>query len=153
MAKDDRDVLEVLKSELDFIDKGGYGRSVRTPWKATSVFQDSPTCLNFCDPNRSHPCSECLLMEFVPPEHRSQGVPCHRIPLSRHGQTIESLELAGNQDDQEEAVKTWLRSTISRIEQVREQLAAAQRRDCEKQASSSGRKRILVVGGWRIHRF
>ena len=31
MAKDDRDILEVLKEELDFIEKGGYGRSVRTP--------------------------------------------------------------------------------------------------------------------------
>ena len=31
MAKDDRDMLELLKSELGFIEKGGYGRSVRTP--------------------------------------------------------------------------------------------------------------------------
>jgi hypothetical protein len=56
MLTDDRDVLDVLKFELDFIEKGGYGRSVRTPWLATSIFQDSLTCLNFGDPNRSHPC-------------------------------------------------------------------------------------------------
>jgi hypothetical protein len=43
MPTDDRDVLEVLKAELDFIEKGGYGRSVRTPWLPTSVFQDSLT--------------------------------------------------------------------------------------------------------------
>jgi hypothetical protein len=26
---------------LDFIEKGGYGRSVRTPWQTKSTFQDS----------------------------------------------------------------------------------------------------------------
>ena len=42
MSDDKRDILEVLKFELSFLEQGGYGRSVRTPWKATSVFQDSP---------------------------------------------------------------------------------------------------------------
>jgi hypothetical protein len=28
MAKDERDILEILKGELNFIEKGGYGRSV-----------------------------------------------------------------------------------------------------------------------------
>ncbi len=31
MANDDRDILELLKDELDFIDKGGYGRSFVSP--------------------------------------------------------------------------------------------------------------------------
>ncbi|MGC2323502.1 MAG: hypothetical protein WA463_12815, partial [Terriglobales bacterium] len=66
MAKDDRDILEVLKFELAFLEQGGYGRSVRTPWKPTSIFQDSITCLNFGEPERVHPCSECLLIDFVP---------------------------------------------------------------------------------------
>ena len=30
MSTDTRDVLEVLKFELDFLEQGGYGRSVRT---------------------------------------------------------------------------------------------------------------------------
>ena len=47
MAKDDRDILELLKDELDFIEKGGYGRSVRTPSKPKSAFQDSLTCINY----------------------------------------------------------------------------------------------------------
>jgi len=50
VSNDKRDVLDVLKFELAFLEPGGYGRSVRTPWKATSVFQDSPSCLNFNDP-------------------------------------------------------------------------------------------------------
>ena len=31
MQKDERDLLEVLKFELEFLEQGGYGRSPRTP--------------------------------------------------------------------------------------------------------------------------
>jgi hypothetical protein len=119
MPKDDRDILEVLKFELDFIEKGGYGRSVRTPWKATSVFQDAVTCINFGDPLRTHPCDECLLMQFVPPERRDEDVPCHHIPLNRSGETIASIEDRDRQQQLEDDVKDWLRSTIRRIEAER----------------------------------
>ena len=37
MAKDERDILELLKTELDFIEKGGYGRSVRNSVEANLV--------------------------------------------------------------------------------------------------------------------
>ena len=70
MANDGRDTLEVLKAELDFVEKGGYGRSVKTPWQPTSVFRDSPICLNFSDIERTHPCSECLLIDLVPRDQR-----------------------------------------------------------------------------------
>jgi len=119
MPKDDRDILELLKFELDFIEKGGYGRSVRTPWKPTSAFQDSITCINFGDPYRSHPCDECLLIQFVPEEHRSENVPCHHIVLNEAGETVDNLESQDSQQDLEEKVKTWLRSAIRRIEQER----------------------------------
>ena len=33
MQKDERDLLEVLKFELEFLEDGGYGRSPRTPWR------------------------------------------------------------------------------------------------------------------------
>ena len=116
MTQDNRDTLEVLKAELDFVEKGGYGRSVKTPWQPTSVFQDSPSCINLGDPDRTHPCSECLLLDFVPPEARTQDVPCHHIPLNARGETIDELELKENQDKTEETVKNWLRSTISQLE-------------------------------------
>ena len=119
MARDDRDILEILKFELDFIEKGGYGRSVRTPWLPTSIFQDSLTCINFGDPKRSHPCDECLLMQFVPPERRSEKVPCHHIPFGSLGQTVHTLERWETQQDMEEAVKNWLRATIKQIEDER----------------------------------
>lgn len=119
MAMDDRDILEVLKFELQFLEQGGYGRSVRTPWKPTHIFQDSISCLNFGDPNRTHPCDECLLMQFVPSEHRGESVPCHHIPLNATGETVETLETQETQLRMEEEVANWLRATIQRIEQER----------------------------------
>ena len=119
MSQDDRNSLEVLKAELDFIEKGGYGRSVKTPSQPTSVFQDSPSCLNLGDIERSHPCNECLLIDFVPPEERTEDVPCHHIPLDSTGRTIDELEWTENQRETEDAVKNWLRSTIKRIEEER----------------------------------
>jgi hypothetical protein len=116
MNQDNRDNLQVLKTELDFIEKGGYGRSVRTPWQPTSVFQDSPSCLNLGDPERTHSCNECLLIDFVPPEDRTEGVPCHHIPLNSRGLTIDELERNENQIETEDAVKDWLRVTITRLE-------------------------------------
>ena len=116
MSTDERDILELLKDELDFIDKGGYGRSVRTPWQSKSTFQDSLSCINYGYPYRAHPCSECELMEFVNPQDRSQTIPCHFIPLNSSGTTIEELELEGNEQKLEGAVKQWLQAQISRIE-------------------------------------
>jgi hypothetical protein len=119
MVNDDRDILELLKEELDFIDKGGYGRSVRTPWKAKSSFQDSLTCINYGYPQRVHPCSECHLLDFVGPEHRAADVPCHHIPLNAAGETIEDLEAKDNEAKLEHNLGDWLRARIKEIEKER----------------------------------
>ncbi len=124
MAADDRDILEVLKFELNFLEQGGYGRSVRTPWKPTSIFQDSLTCLNFGEPQRPHPCEECMLIDFVPEKCRNENVPCHYIPLDAAGNDVASLDQGYNQQAVEEAVIGWLRRTIARIERERAQRAA-----------------------------
>ncbi len=125
MANDDRDMLEVLKDEVDFIDKGGYGRSVRTPWKAKSIFQDSLTCLNYGYPDRAHPCSECHLLDFASPEDQGASVPCHLIPLNSAGETVEGLELGDNETKLERKVRYWLRATITEIEENASAQAAA----------------------------
>ena len=125
MVKDERDILEVFKGELDFIEKGGYGRSVRTPWQPKSAFQDSLTCINFADPNHTHPCNECHLLDFVRPEHQSETVPCHFIPLNESGDTIEALELKDNEAKLEREVKDWLRARIREIEEQRSKPAIA----------------------------
>ena len=118
-TKDERDVLEILKAELDHIEKGGYGRSVRTPWRPTSVFQDSLTCINYGFPYRAHPCNECFLDELVPPGGRAAAIPCHHIPLDAEGTTIEAAESEENQARLEEKVETWLRAKIKEIEDAR----------------------------------
>jgi hypothetical protein len=125
MAKDDRDILEILKDELNFIEKGGYGRSVRTPWKPTSAFQDSLTCINYADPSHTHPCDECHLLDFVSSEHQREEVPCHFIPLNETGETIEALELEDNEAKLEREVKDWLRVRIREIEEKRSKPAVA----------------------------
>jgi hypothetical protein len=119
MANDDRDILELLKEELDFIEKGGYGRSVRTPWQAKSPFQDSLTCINYGDPDRAQPCSECHLLDFVSPDQRGADVPCHHIPLNEAGETIEDLEAQDNEAKLEHNVGDWLQAWIEKIEQER----------------------------------
>jgi hypothetical protein len=119
MTKDGRNILEILQSELTFIEKGGYGRSVRTPWRAKSVFQDAPTCLNYAYLEKAHPCNRCHLIDFVPDNKRAEQVPCHFIPLSAAGETIDSLECADNQQKLERTLKAWLQAKIEGIKIVR----------------------------------
>lgn len=116
---DERDILEVLRAELDYVEKGGYGRPVGTPWRPASAFQDSLTCINFGYPYRAHPCRECLLHDHVPERLRAAPVPCHHIPLDADGTTVEDLELEDNRALLEEKVKAWLRDRISEIEVAR----------------------------------
>ena len=125
MAKDERDILEILQEELAFIEKGGYGRSVRTPWLAKSMFQDSLSCLNYGYPYRAHPCSECNLLDFVSPESRVAEVPCHHIPLNEAGETIEGLEAEDNEAKLERKTGDWLRAKIKEIGEERANQAIA----------------------------
>ena len=119
MAQDGRDILDVLKFELNFLLDGGYGRSPHAPWRAPAVFEDSPICPNFCDPARPHPCESCLLEQFVPQGQRSERIPCRFIPLTQDGQTVDDLYRTGNQAEMEEALAKWLRAQIDRIERER----------------------------------
>jgi hypothetical protein len=119
MTNDDRDILELLKAELNFIESGGYGRSVRAAWQSKSAFQDSLTCINYGYPYRAHPCKECHLLDFVSPEHQTEEVPCHHIPLNEAGETIEELEAEDNQAKLERHVAEWLRAKIVELEKER----------------------------------
>jgi hypothetical protein len=116
LAGDPRDILEVLKCELRFLERGGYRQCARTPWKSPSVFLDSPSCINYGDPQRSQPCSECCLIEFVPADSLAESVPCHFISLNADGETVNTLERQAHQAELEETVKAWLRATIARLE-------------------------------------
>ena len=121
---DERDALEVLKFELNFLEQGGYGQSVHAPRTPTSIFQDSISCLNFGEPQRPHPCSECMLIDFVLESRRHEDVPCHHIPLSPAGETVATLESRDRQQRLEEAVIVWLRAVIALIEKERQARSA-----------------------------
>ena len=116
MATDSRDVLEVLKAELDFLEKGGYHPAARAAWRPQLMFQDSPTCLNFDPAQLRKPCSECILMQYVPENLRNKKIPCRCIPLDEKGDTVDDFYSYGTQEELERVVAQWLKNTISRLE-------------------------------------
>lgn len=124
MSRDSRNVLEVLKFELEFLEQGGYGRLPRESWRPRLIFEDSPTCMNF-NSKRREPCSECLLMQFVPPEACKEQIPCLHIPLSLRGETLENLYRTGTQQEIEAALGAWLRATIQQLEAEQAKQTAA----------------------------
>src|ERR1700687_4709698 len=134
MLKDERDLLEVLKSELEFLEKGGYGRSPRTPWRPQYIFEDSFTCMNHDSKENPGPCSDCVLMHLVPPERRFEKIPCRHIPFNVSGETLDSLSRYSDQNEIEETVGSWLRTTIRRLEEERTAVQQTQ----SKQPAPSG---------------
>jgi hypothetical protein len=116
MTNDNRDLLEVLKAELEFLEKGGYRHTARAPWRPQFIFQDSPTCLNFDPTTPRRPCSDCILMQLLPEDLQNKKIPCRYIPLSEQGETIDSFYSTGTQEELEAAVAQWLETTIARLE-------------------------------------
>jgi hypothetical protein len=125
MSKDDRNVLELLKAELDLIESGDYTPFATRVWHPHSIFEDSPTCLNYGYPYQAHPCPECLLYDLVPEEARTLPAPCHHIPLDESGITIEKLEKEGDNEKLLRLVEKWLKAKIKEIEEGRAQYAAS----------------------------
>lgn len=117
--KDDWDVLDLLKAELDYYEKDGQRDAARTPWRPAPTFQASPICINSGDPARSHPCDVCLLMELVPAAHRAEKIPCHHIPVTPDGKTLADLGRTKTQAEIENEIKSWLRRMIATLEGVR----------------------------------
>jgi hypothetical protein len=110
-------LVDVLKSELEFLDRGGYRK---VSWRPQFIFEDSPTCLNYHSQDQK-PCSECVLMQLVPPEKREEKVPCRFIPLNERGDTIESLYRSGTQEELESTLRNWLTQEIERFEKAHAQ--------------------------------
>jgi hypothetical protein len=129
MPKDERDLLEVLKSELEVLEQGGYERSPRTPWRPRYIFEDSLTCMNYNSRENPAPCSDCVLMHLVPTERRSEEIPCRHIPFNVSAETLDSLYRHSDQNEIEEVAGNWLRVTIQRLEEER----TAVRKDQHKQ--------------------
>ncbi|MFI5059659.1 MAG: hypothetical protein ACHQLQ_15935 [Candidatus Acidiferrales bacterium] len=114
--QDKRNVLQILKAELAFLERGGYRRVPRYPWRPNFVFEDSPTCINFADRSRQQPCLDCPLIAFVPENRRAAQFPCRHIPLTRGGETVNSFYEWGTEDELESALREWLLETIRDFE-------------------------------------
>jgi len=119
MLRDERNLLDVLKVEMHFLQKGGYRHLPHAPWRAPLIFEDSLTCMNYYVRRNRAPCGECLLMRFVPPDRQAEKIPCRHIPLDAAGQTLKLLYACGTQQETEEALEIWLKTTIHRLEQHR----------------------------------
>jgi hypothetical protein len=111
-----KDVIEMLKIEQSILQDGDYGRSVRTSWREKRIFRDSVICLNLGEEMARIPCRECMLWDFVPPEHRGEEIPCHFIPLNDLKETVYSLGQAGKREEAEVALLGWLSRTIGQLE-------------------------------------
>jgi hypothetical protein len=114
MAREKRDLLEVLKLELEFLRNGGYRKA--SSWRPQLIFEDSPTCLNYGKPEHTRPCRECVMLQLVPEEHRGENVPCRYIPVTEHEETIQSLYATGTPKEIEARLTEWLMSMIERLE-------------------------------------
>ena len=114
--QDDRDLLQTLKAELAFIESGGYRERPRFPWRPSFVFEDSPTCINFEAKSERRPCSECLLIQFVPEDRKDMAFPCRHIPLTSGGDSVSHYYECGTESELEAALKTWLKHKIAELE-------------------------------------
>ena len=116
--------LDTLKKELEFVDHAGYRKPLgsRQPlfcmetganWRKPTFIEDSPACPKekYCACN---PEGDCVLMSFVPDEHRHDTLPCHHIPLNEKGETIASL--ATDRDKVEPVLRNWLVRTIEKLQ-------------------------------------
>jgi hypothetical protein len=110
-----RHLLEVLKSELEFLEKDGYRHPVRAAWRPQFVFQDSLTCVNFDPTQPPRPCSECALIDVVPADASERKLPCRHIPLNQRGETLDSLYRSGTQEEIEATLSEWLKAEIARL--------------------------------------
>ena len=119
MQKDERDLLEVLKLELEFLEAGGYERLPKAAWSPRFIFEGSPTCVNHERKGDPGPCADCVLMQLVPPQRRSEKIPCRYIPLNVSEETLDSLYRSAKQPEVNETVGLWLRLAIEQLEEER----------------------------------
>lgn len=120
MHTDQRDLLDVLEFELEFLEKGGYEDSAQTNWRPLLIFEDSPACMNHDQKETPGPCSDCVLMQLVPPEAHSEKFPCRHIVLNERGETLDSLYRSSDSQEIKEIVAGWLRQTIAKLKAERE---------------------------------
>src|SRR5437588_8343104 len=117
MLVDDRDLLQVLKTELAFLQAGGYRRMARAPWRAPFYFEDSPTCPRLVRFSPGpQPCRKCVLFGLVPSGSKAEPLPCRYIPLNEQGDTLDSMYRWATPLELRETFQTWVQRMIVRLE-------------------------------------
>lgn len=116
MALDNRDLVDVLKTELSYLSEMGYGQPRKASSRAPLFFEDTPSCLNCGNQADPSPCGECVLIELVPQGSRTERVPCRHIPITSGGETLMDLYRHSSQAELEESLERWLRGTIAGLE-------------------------------------
>jgi hypothetical protein len=119
MLTDQRDLLDVLKFELYFLEQGGYERSSSAAWRPRFIFEGSPTCINYGATGDRTPCTVCALMQLIPGSRRFATRPCWHIALNESGETLDSLYRYSDQNQIKETFGNWLRTTIDQLERQR----------------------------------
>ena len=109
-----KEILRVLRNELQFLDRGGYGCPIL--WRSARIFEDSPTCRK--DRWSACPHGDCVLLEFVPERSRHEAIPCRHIPLNESGETLDTLYSTGTNQEIQATLREWLLRTIARLERV-----------------------------------
>ena len=114
MASKQRDLLEVLELELEFLKSGGYRKL--SSWRPQFIFEDSPTCLHFWKS-----AGQATLFRMCPDAVGASGissgsVPCRHIPLNEKNETIQSLYQYGTAEELEAALGEWLMNMIQKLE-------------------------------------
>jgi hypothetical protein len=109
-----QEIVTLLKRELEFLKRGGYGGAL--PWRPVSMFLDSPSCPNRLDVERSTPCSQCWLFQFVPEKFHREMTACHFIALNHEGESVHSMSRQYTPAEVEVALKNWLEAEIRHLE-------------------------------------
>ena len=113
MENNRKRTLDVLRTELAFIEIGGY--SAWPAWEPKLIFEDSPTCMNYGHGANRKTCSECALMQFVPKEYELQKRACRFIPLNAGGETLDQMYHYAGAKEIEDAVTCWLKTTVAEL--------------------------------------
>jgi hypothetical protein len=114
--KDRRDLLQVLRSELTFLDAGGYSAWAGTRWRLPLIFEESPACPNFNDATWSVRCRDCVLAKLVPLRNQGRDIPCRSIALDDAGTTLEALYRTAATEELFRVYRQWLERTIAQLE-------------------------------------
>lgn len=113
MATNSETALKLLKGELQFLESGDFKYCPRSPWCAPQNFNEYPTCTSrLVD---FDVCKECWLMQFIPPEHREEEIPCRFVQLTADGASVDSLCRFSTPLKTEEILRCWLQLRIHEL--------------------------------------